>query len=94
LYHEVRLERSDDIACSFASFLRGKPRNVVTVPVGSDDGMKLAPGPLLDVFGESIMRDFGTPLGKAVDPKSINTCLSDFRLYSKLMRKQSPNPTW
>src|SRR5262249_25926010 len=64
LHDEIRLERFDDVACSFASFLRGKSRNVVAVPMRGHDGVELAPGPLFDVFGYIHHARFWYPCGK------------------------------
>src|SRR4029077_2903493 len=52
LHYEIGLKRFDDIACCWAGFARRKSGNVVTVPVGRDDGMKVATRPLFDVRGD------------------------------------------
>src|SRR5262249_49728459 len=52
LHYEIGFKRLDDVASGLAGFVRRKSGDVVTVPVRCDHGMKFAPCPLLDVFGD------------------------------------------
>src|SRR5712671_6156144 len=64
LHYEIGFKRSDDTACCLASFVGRKSRNVVTVPVGRDDGMQLATCSLLDVLGNVHHARLWHPFGK------------------------------